>query len=62
MARRPFLDDMVASGQLLIPFPDQRVKTGYNTYLVVNRHSRKRKDVAQLRDWLLEEFARVPGC
>jgi LysR family glycine cleavage system transcriptional activator len=62
MARRPFLDDMVASGQLLIPFPDQRVKTGYNTYLVVNRHSRKRKDVVQLRDWLLGEFARVPRC
>jgi LysR family glycine cleavage system transcriptional activator len=62
MARRPFLDDMVASGQLLIPFPNQRVKTGYNTYLVVNRHSRKRKDVAQLRDWLLGEFARVPNC
>jgi LysR family glycine cleavage system transcriptional activator len=62
MARRPFLDDMVASGQLLIPFPDQRVKTGYNTYLVVNRHSRKRKDVVQLRDWLLGEFARVPNC
>ena len=62
MARRPFLDDMVASGQLILPFPQQRVKTGYSTYLVLNRHSRKRKDVAQLRDWLLEEFARVPAC
>jgi LysR family glycine cleavage system transcriptional activator len=62
MARRPFLDDMVASGQLLMPFADLRVKTGYNTYLVVNRHSRKRKDVAQLSSWLLEEFARAPEC
>jgi LysR family glycine cleavage system transcriptional activator len=57
MARRPFLDDMLATGQLVVPFPQQRVKTGYNTYLVVNRHSRKRKEVAQLRTWLLAEFA-----
>jgi len=62
LARRPFLDDMLASGELVMPFAAQRVKTGYNTYLVVNRHSRKRKDVGQLRDWLLAEFARVPEC
>jgi LysR family glycine cleavage system transcriptional activator len=62
MARRPFLDDMLASGQLLMPFPGLRVPTGYSTYLVLNRQSRKRKDVAALRDWLLEEFARVPAC
>jgi LysR family glycine cleavage system transcriptional activator len=61
MARRPFLDDMVATGQLLLPFAQRRLKTGYNTYLVVNRHSRKRKDVAQLRSWLLEEFANAPA-
>jgi LysR family glycine cleavage system transcriptional activator len=59
MARRPFLDDMVATGQLVVPFPELRVKTGYSTYLVVNRHSRKRKDVAQLCTWLLEEFSIV---
>jgi LysR family glycine cleavage system transcriptional activator len=57
MARRPFLDDMLATGQLVVPFPERRVKTGYSTYLVVNRHSRKRRDVAQLRAWLLAEFS-----
>jgi LysR family glycine cleavage system transcriptional activator len=57
MARRPFLDDMLASGELVVPFPERFVKTGYSTYLVVNRHSRKRKDVAQLRTWLLDEFS-----
>ena len=60
MARRPFLDDMVASGQLVLPFANLRVKTGYNTYLVVNRHARKRKDVAQLRAWLLDAFRQQP--
>jgi LysR family glycine cleavage system transcriptional activator len=60
LARRPFREDMVAAGQLLVPFPRLCRPTGYGMYLVVNRHSRTRAAVQQLRSWLLEEFARPP--
>jgi len=57
----PFREEMVASGQLVMPFPEIGLATGYSMYLIVNRASRERSDVAQLRDWLLEEFARPPA-
>jgi len=60
LARKPFREDMVANGQLVMPFPEIRVPTGYGTYLIVSQSSRARKAVAQLRAWLLEEFARSP--
>ncbi len=61
LARRPFREDMVAAGQLLLPFADLRRPTGYAMYLVVSRHARSRSAVVQLRDWLLAEFARPPA-
>jgi len=60
LARKPFREDMVAGGQLLMPFPEIRVPTGYSTYLIVSQSSRGRKAVGQLRAWLLEEFAQTP--
>jgi LysR family glycine cleavage system transcriptional activator len=61
LARRPFREDMVADGQLLMPFPEIRVSTGYGMYLIVSQVSRGRKAVAELRNWLLQEFARAPA-
>jgi hypothetical protein len=52
---------MVADGQLLMPFPEIRVSTGYGMYLIVSQVSRGRKAVAELRNWLLQEFARAPA-
>jgi LysR family glycine cleavage system transcriptional activator len=57
----PFREEMVASGQLVMPFPEIRLPTGYSMFLLVNRSSQDRPPVAQLRDWLLEEFARPPA-
>jgi LysR family glycine cleavage system transcriptional activator len=61
LAYRPFRDDWVAAGHLMTPFPDIRVSTGYSMYLIVSQVSRGRSAVIQLRDWLLEEFARAPS-
>ena len=58
LARRPFREDMVAAGQLVVPFPSLRRPTGYGMFLIVSRNSRTRSAVLQLRSWLLEEFAR----
>jgi DNA-binding transcriptional LysR family regulator len=60
LARRPFREDMVAAGQLMMPFPELRRPTGYATFLIVSKNSRGRKPVGQLRNWLLEELARPP--
>jgi LysR family glycine cleavage system transcriptional activator len=57
----PFREEMVASGQLVMPFPEIRKPTGYAMFLLVNRTSRDRPTVAHLRDWLLREFARPPA-
>jgi LysR family transcriptional regulator, glycine cleavage system transcriptional activator len=61
MAYRPFREDAVASGQLVTPFPELRVPTGYGMFLIVNPASRGRSAVVALRNWLLEEFARAPA-
>jgi len=61
LARRPFRDDMVAEGQLVLPFPNLRRPTGYSTFLVVNRQTRARAAVVQLCKFLLDEFGRKPA-
>jgi LysR family glycine cleavage system transcriptional activator len=58
LARKPFREEMVAARSLVLPFAQHRLPTGYSTYLVVSRSARNRKPVGQLRDWLLQEFAR----
>jgi LysR family glycine cleavage system transcriptional activator len=60
LAYSPFREELVANGQLVMPFPEIRLATGYSMFLVTNRTSRDRAPVGQLRDWLLEEFARPP--
>jgi len=58
LARRPFREDMVAAGQLVLPFAAMRRPTGYRMYLVVSKSSVARGAVKHLCDWLLAEFAR----
>lgn len=61
LAYNPFREEMVASGQLMLPFPDLRVATGYSMFLVANPVSRGRPPVRQLHAWLLEQFQRGPA-
>lgn len=58
LAYNPFREDMVAAGQLSVPFPELRLATGYGMFLLVNPDSRSRKPVGELRDWIAREFAR----
>jgi LysR family glycine cleavage system transcriptional activator len=58
LAYNPFREDMVSAGQLMTPFPEMRMATGYGMYLVVNPGSRARPAVSCLSDWVLKEFAR----
>ncbi|HEX4597486.1 MAG TPA: LysR substrate-binding domain-containing protein [Burkholderiaceae bacterium] len=58
LAYAPFREEFVANGQLVMPFPEIRLSTGYSMFLIANRTSRDRAPVAQLRNWLLEEFTR----
>ncbi len=37
LVRSPFLDDLVASGDLVLPFPQLRMRTGYRYFLLINR-------------------------
>jgi LysR family transcriptional regulator, glycine cleavage system transcriptional activator len=61
LAYPPFREEMVANGQLVMPFPDIRLSTGYSMFLILNRRSRDRAPVMQLREWLLKEFTRPPA-
>ncbi len=61
LARRPFREDMVSEGLLVVPFPGIVSATGYGMYLVENRVTRERRPVAQFREWVLEESRRAPA-
>jgi DNA-binding transcriptional LysR family regulator len=60
LVRTPFLDDLVASGDLVEPFPDLRLRSGYRYFLVMNAERAKWPHVAAFRDWVIAEFARGP--
>ena len=60
LVRTPFLDDLVASNDLVQPFPDLRMPTGYRYFLAVNRDRTRLPHVAAFRDWVIAEFARGP--
>jgi LysR family glycine cleavage system transcriptional activator len=60
LGRTPFLDDLVAAGQLVTPFPGLRLRTGYCYYLIENRERRDLAHVAAFRAWLHEELQRGP--
>lgn len=60
LVRTPFLDDRVAGGDLVVPFPALRMKTGYRYFLIVNARRAGDPQVRAFRDWVIAEFARGP--
>ena len=60
LVRTPFLDDVVASNDLITPFPQLRQKTGYRYYLVDNPQRCDLPHVAAFRQWVIDGFARGP--
>lgn len=60
LARTPFIDDLVASGDLIAPFPKLRMSTGYRYALIENVETRATPHVAAFRNWICAEFQRGP--
>jgi LysR family glycine cleavage system transcriptional activator len=60
LVRTPFVDDLVASGDLVTPFPHLRMPTGYRYFVIVNRSRVAVPHVIAFRDWIVAEFRRGP--
>lgn len=60
MVRTPFLDDLVAGGDLVMPFPRLRMPTGYRYYLLTHPQRQALPHVAAFRAWIIAEFERGP--
>ena len=58
LARTPFVDDLIASGDLIAPFPKLRMPTGYQYALIANVTTRDTAHVAAFCSWVRAEFAR----
>lgn len=61
IVRTPFLDELVATGDLVVPFPHLRMKTGFRYYLLANPKRAALPQVAAFREWLVEAFRRGPA-
>jgi len=60
IVRTPFLDELVAGGDLIVPFPHLRMKTGFRYHLLTNPARAALPHVAAFRDWIVAEFRRGP--
>ena len=60
LVRTPFLQDAVASGDLVMPFPALRMPVGYRHVLVVDTASARRPEVDVFVHWLLVQVQVVP--
>jgi LysR family glycine cleavage system transcriptional activator len=60
LVRSPFLQDCLASGDLVMPFPKLRMPAGYRHVLVVNPGRSRRPHVEAFCAWLTEQFRQVP--
>ena len=60
LVRSPFLQDCVASGDLLMPFPQLRMPSGYRHVLALNPEAARRPHVEEFVAWLHEQFAQAP--
>ncbi len=58
LARSPFVDDLVASGDLIAPFPKRRMPTGYQYALIANVNTRETPHVSAFCSWIRAQFAR----
>jgi len=61
LVRSPFLQDAVASGDLVMPFPALRMPVGYRHVLVVNPAARRRPAVEVFVRWLLGQVEHMPS-
>lgn len=59
LGRSPLVDDKIAAGQLVEPFPALRLPTGYRYYLVVPPARAAAPEVAAVVAWLRTEFSAV---
>lgn len=60
LVRTPFLDDLIASNDLVVPFPQLRMKTGYRYALIENLERRQLPHVVAFKDWVIDQFALGP--
>ena len=60
LGRTPFIGDLVASGDLVTPFPKLRMRTGYQYALISNAQTRSAPHVAAFGRWVRTEFERGP--
>lgn len=60
LVRSPFLQDCLAAGDLVMPFPRLRMHVGYRHYLVINPARARRPHVDAFCKWLAEQFRQVP--
>ena len=59
LVRTPFLQDALASGDLVMPFPTLRLPVGYRHVLLVEASSARRPEVDVFVQWLLEQVQQV---
>ena len=60
LVRSPFLQDCLASGDLVMPFPGLRMPAGYRHVLVLSPEVAHRPHVAEFVAWLGEQFQQAP--
>lgn len=60
LVRSPFLQDCVASGDLVMPFAHLRMPAGYRHVLVVDPRRARRPHVDAFLTWLHEQFQQAP--
>ena len=60
LVRSPFLQDCVASGDLVMPFARLRMPAGYRHVLLVNPSGARRPHVEAFVGWLTEQFQQAP--
>ena len=60
LGRAPFLADLVASGDLLTPFPKLQMPTGYSHWMIESQAARDNPHAVAFRDWVRAEFERGP--
>lgn len=61
IGRRPFIDDAIDDGSLVMPVP-RPMATGFSYYLVSTRPSRGMTGVRRFRDWLLNHCPPVASA
>jgi LysR family glycine cleavage system transcriptional activator len=60
LVRSPFLQDCLASGDLVMPFPELRMPAGYRHVLLLNPEVARRPHVQEFANWLSGQFEQAP--